>query len=387
VIKNNYLKILFYLCFVLISITSYNRTASTNLDFKVFHQAALRVVNNQYDFYNYQRDGIFTYKYSPIFPLMTAPLGLMSELNARKTWAIINVIALPLAWFSLSSIFIILSGVSEISYAAHLITLLLLAQPITNNATQGNINSILLAIMSLALYFSFKEKKYYSSILAAIGFSIKLTPGVLFIYFLFYKKWKELLLTTVLSAMLLMVLPFIYFGFHQTIELYLGWKTVLSNTTHFPFYKYTNQSPLVVMTHWQGIDTVNLISKLFYYLINLIMGLSLFYFYKRKNKLVFLSLIFMLLLTASPVVWMEYYLVLLFPYLVIHQWLVTHCLSVSSKILWYIKLLYVHLLVKLLIGNHYSDLIAQNGRSFIGLVLILLIYFIEDFRINNSQKI
>jgi hypothetical protein len=373
-------KYFFYFIFIIVSISCYNRTTSTDLDFKVFHQATVRVVHHQADLYDFKRDKIFTYKYSPVFPLLTYPMGHLTMVTAKKIWAIDNFIALPLAWYFLTQIFLILSKTTEINYLNHLITLLLLAQPITNNATQGNINTILLTFLAAAFYFSIKNKKYFAGFFAAIGFSIKLTPGVVFIYFLVYQKWKELLIAILTSFILLILVPVLYFGMHQTIDLYLGWKTVLSDTSHFPFYKYTNQSPLVIMTHLQSLESVNVISKIFYYAVNLVMAASLWYFYKRKNELVFICFSFILLLTAAPVVWMEYYLFLVLPYFVIHQKLVTNTLSKSSKILWCLKLVIAHLMVKFLIGNHLSDLMTYYGRSFIGLIIIFVIFYLEERR-------
>jgi hypothetical protein len=370
-------KYVFWVIFTIISISCFNRTVSTDLDFKVFHQAAQRAVNHQSDFYDFNRDKVFTYKYSPIFPFMIYPIGHMPDLSARKIWAVVNFLALPLAWFFLTQIFLILTKTSEINYANHTLTLLLLTQQFTNNATQGNINTILLALLAAGFYFSLRDKKILSGILSAIGFSIKLTPGVIFIYFLAYKKWKELFIAAITSFILLLVLPVLIFGFQPTIDLYLGWKTVLSDTTHFPFFKYTNQSPLVVMTHIQNLPYVNVISKIFFWSVNLFMLYSFYYFYKRKNELVFIAFTFIFLLTAAPVVWMEYYLFLVFPYLIIHQKLLTKTLSKTSIVIWTIKLITVHLMVKFLIGNEYSDLAAQYGRSLWGLFMIVAIFYFD----------
>jgi hypothetical protein len=371
-------KYVFWVIFTIISISCFNRTVSTDLDFKVFHQAAQRAVNHQSDFYDFNRDKVFTYKYSPIFPFMIYPIGQMSDHSARKIWAVVNFLALPLAWFFLTQIFLILTKTSEINYANHTLALLLLTQQFTNNATQGNINTILLALLAAGFYFSLTDKKLLSGILSAIGFSIKLTPGVIFIYFLAYKKWKELFIAAITAFILLLVLPVLIFGFQPTIDLYLGWKAVLSDTTHFPFFKYTNQSPLVVMTHIQNLPYVNDISKIFYWSVNLFMLYSFYYFFRRKNELVFIAFTFIFLLTAAPVVWMEYYLFLVLPYLIIHQKLLTKSLSKTSIVIWTIKLITVHLMVKFLIGNEYSDLAAQYGRSLWGLFMIVAIFYFEE---------
>ena len=378
-------KYVFWVLFSIVSISCFNRTVSTDLDFKVFHQAAQRAVNHQSDFYDFHRDKVFTYKYSPIFPYMIYPIGLMSDISARKTWAAVNFLALPLAWYFLTQIFLILTKSREVNYTNHILTLLLLTQQFTNNATQGNINTILLALLAASFYFSIINKKYISGILSAIGFSIKLTPGVIFIYFFAYRKWKELFIATLTSMVLLILLPSLIFGYQQTIDLYLGWKTVLSDTTHFPFFKYTNQSPLIVMTHFQGINYVNWISKSFYWSVNLFMLFSFYYFYKRKNELVFIAFTFIFLLTAAPVVWMEYYLILVLPYLVIHQKLITKHLSKASISIWIVKLITVHLMVKFLIGNEYSDLAAFYGRSLWGLFMIVGIFYLEE-RFETSVK-
>lgn len=370
-------KVLFYISFVVISYSCFHRTVTADLDFKVFHQASVRVKNGDYDLYNFKRDKIFSYKYSPAFPLMTYSLSNLSEKQARVVWATLNAIALCLAWYTFTHIFLFLSERKVIDYSNHLLTLWLLAHPLTNNATQGNINLILLAAMGLALFFSYTNERIFAGIIAAIAFSIKLTPGVLFIYFFAYKKWRELMTAAVVSLILLIALPAMVYGVSETVEMYRAWKTILADTSHFPFYKYTNQSPLVVMTHWQGLNEVNSLSKIFHYMVNGFVAFSLWFFYKRKHELLFLAMTFVLLLTAAPVVWMEYHIALLLPFLILHDWLVNKELSRASIFVWIFKLVAVHLAVKFIVGREVSDLLAYYGRSFWGLLMTVVIFYLQ----------
>jgi len=57
--KNFFLRVLFGTLFIYVMISSYTRTMSSNLDFKVFHSAGLRLLEQNYDFYNSIRDQIF----------------------------------------------------------------------------------------------------------------------------------------------------------------------------------------------------------------------------------------------------------------------------------------------------------------------------------------
>lgn len=371
------LKVLFYISFVVISYSCFHRTITADLDFKVFHQASVRVKNGDYDLYNFKRDQIFSYKYSPVFPLLTYSLSNLSEKQARVVWATLNAIALCLAWYTFTHIFLFLSERKVINYSNQILTLWLLAHPLTNNATQGNINLILLAAMGVSLFFSYTNERIFAGIIAAIAFSIKLTPGVLFIYFFAYKKWRELWAAAVTSLLLLFVIPALVYGVCETVELYRSWQIVLADTSHFPFYKYTNQSPLVVMTHWQGLTEANVIAKIFHYAVNGFILYSLWFFYRKKNELLFLAMTFILLLTAAPVVWMEYHIALLLPFLIVNDWLVNKELTRASVFFWWIKLVVVHLAVKFIVGREASDLLAFYGRSFWGLLMTVGIFYIQ----------
>ena len=186
---------LFFILFVILAVSCFFRTVHVDLDFKVFHHAAQQFVSGSNDFYpgSDAPMGIFTYKYSPIFPALMAPFALVDEPHGRFAWAVLNVLFLVLAWYAAER-FVRAAGVA-VGFPARLLTLLVIADPVTLNAIQGNSNLMLLSFMLAALALSSRQPPTVSSeaaagTLAGLATSIKLTPGVALVYFAATRKWR-----------------------------------------------------------------------------------------------------------------------------------------------------------------------------------------------------
>ena len=166
-----------------------------------------------------------------------------------------------------------------------------------------------------SLYLSLKNFAKTSAFLLALGAAIKLTPMAFILYYFFHRKWKELFYFYVFFSALFILIPALCFGWNDYFLMMKSWAFVLSDTLHFPFFKYTNQSPLVVFTHWMHATMITLPAKIFHYLMTGIAMLQIGFYFFKKNQVKFVISLFILMLTASPVVWMEYYLILMLTYM------------------------------------------------------------------------
>jgi Glycosyltransferase family 87 len=366
-------KIIFFAFFILVSGSCYLRTLTKDLDFKVFHGAAQRILKGDLKLYDFHRDKIFTYKYSPSFALMVAPMGYLTESTAKKLWSSLSVLAFALAWMAFLAYLKNFYPSLPQSYGVQLLTLFMVLQPVTNNAIQGNINAYLLCLMGGSLYFMSLGRSFLSALLAAIGVSIKLTPGVIFFIFLSKRKYKEMLWFTLLVVLMMVIIPLFYFGRKETMDLYLGWSSVLRDTNHFPFFKYTNQSALVVFSRFLPLD----IAGKLHLGINLVLFGFIFNFIWKKEEQKTMLLSFIFILSFSPIAWLEYYIYLLPCYLVLNTLLLQGKFSRAIVLIWLLRLIGVHILLKFVVGRDLSNNFAYYGQHFWGLLILTFIIFLS----------
>lgn len=366
-----------------------------DLDFKVFHQAAERVIQGDFDLYNFKKDGVFSYKYSPVFPLMIYPLGYLSRNIAQIFWSALNTFLMLLAWFYLLKIIrpILYEKVNiknfntkkqkNVFWIANIVTLILLVQPIINNAIQGNINGILFFMIIASIYYSKMDKSFLSAFLGAIATSIKLTPAVVIFYYIYKKDWAAFLYFCFFMILFMIVIPVLFYGVHDSLALYANWKAVLADKNHFPFFKYTNQSPLVVFIHLGFSKSV---ASLLHYFVAAINFSVLIFAIKNKNEAttIFISLILMLIL--PPVVWLEYYIVLIPMVFYVSYCALSGAFGKTQWILSILLLIFTKLPVQAIIGKDLANWFAFYGMHFWGLLLLSLIYSINFFR-SGAKKL
>lgn len=356
----------------LLTATSIHRTVKHDLDFKVFHAAGQRLLQGDLDLYNFERDEIFTYKYSPAFPVLMLPFALFSETTARALWAVLNALAFLIAWYALNAL--LPPEQTGSTLAAKILTLLLVAQPVTNNAIQGNINAVLLALMALALYWDREQAPTLSALSLAVAISIKLTPAALLPFFLFRKSYAVVIRTVLFSSLFLGLLPLVLYGGAGAVAQYQGWVHVLDDTSHFPFFKYTNQSPYMIAFHFFGSP---LYAQVFHWISIALFGIAFFYFWRQRLASFVLSTCFFMMLVVPPVAWIDYYLYLCLPLLLVNRWLLEGKLAKVSRWVWGIRFVATGLLVQAFVGREWSDFFAFYGLQFWGLCLLLAIFLVE----------
>ncbi|MEI6080368.1 MAG: glycosyltransferase 87 family protein, partial [bacterium] len=136
---------LFYILFIALIIAAIAKTMKVGTDYKVFYFAGKRILSGDLDLYNIPRDGILTYKYSPLFSVLFVPLSLLGYKTSLLCWCVINSLFFILGWISCEKI-IVNNGIS-IKYSHRLLTLLFLLDVMTLNAQQANINAVVFGMV------------------------------------------------------------------------------------------------------------------------------------------------------------------------------------------------------------------------------------------------
>ena len=224
-------------------------------------------------------------------------------------------------------------------------------------------------LVILSAYLSKKGSSIIPGILASIAFSIKIIPGAIIFYFLSLKNYKAVFSFIFGAILFSFIIPVTFYGLDKTIILFNQWKDVLSDTNHFPFYKYTNQSPLIIAYRFMPMTY----AKVIHYLFN---GFILFNLLKstyKGNQLTTLALSFILMLSFGPVVWIEYFILLLPVYLIVNYFFTEKLLSKKYIYIWIFKIIFTNLLVKFFVGNDISIKLANYGQHFFGLVITIVI--------------
>jgi hypothetical protein len=380
--KINYVLIseyLFYILFVALIIVSIAKTMKVGTDYKVFYFAGRRILEGNFELYNIARDGILTYKYSPLFSVLFAPFALLGYEISLFSWCIINSLFFILGWLACEKI--LEKNKIKINYAHRLLTLLFLLDAMTLNAQQANINAIVFGtVMSgiyLSLYAKHNRTKYFGLFLIALISSIKLTPIAILIFFFAIKEYRKCGWLMCMFV-LLMVLPFIYFGFSNYLDLMKKWFFVLSDTGHFPFYKYTNQSVIAQFSRWFGANTI--IVKLIAACINTAILFIIMYSSRLKNIIITLSLTIIFMLTASPVSWKEYQIILCLPLFYLNIKLINGELKGLALYLYLARIFVVNILVQAIVGEKLGLLVNYHGNYLIGVLLMVMVLSLTTYR-------
>ena len=166
-------------------------------DFKHLYLGAkiIRQGNNPYHeeriFYEARRSGFRTvlpYVYLPFTGLMLVPLTLFRFSTASLIWFVINHAFLI---FGLYLLVMDYSGRRRLDFLFLWIAYLALFYPLTRNLTAGQLNVVL--FLCFVLVWKFHEKKIPAAVGAVTAFAalFKLSPGILFLYFLWKRQWKN----------------------------------------------------------------------------------------------------------------------------------------------------------------------------------------------------
>ena len=360
---------LFYVLFITLIVASIIKTMKVGTDYRVFYFAGRRMLEGNFDLYNISRDGILTYKYSPLFSILFVPLSLFGYKTSLFFWCLINSAFFVIGWMSCEKM--LEKNDIKIKFSHRFLTLLFLLDVVALNAQQANINAVVFGMVMggvyLSLYGNSERIKYIGLFIIALISSTKLTPLAMVVFYFAIREYKKLFILIGMFATL-MILPFLFFGFSQYLELLKRWILVLCDTAHFPFYKYTNQSPIAQFSRWFGSN--NMIVKLMSACINTAVLLLIFYSSRFKDIITTLSLVIVLMLTASPVSWKEYQIILCLPLMFLNIKLINMELKKWALYFYAARILIVNILVQVIIGERLGMFANYNGNFLIGLLFM-----------------
>lgn len=178
----------------------------------------------------------------------------------------------------------------------------------------GQINNVVLLMVTLSMYFYVKKREVLSGFFLASAIALKLFPVLLIIYLIFDKRWKTLLSFS-LSALAIVLLTFIFID--SWIISYFS-MTVLPNLLESWKADYYNQSLSAFLIRELGsLELGNIVGSI---ISGALIIFSLLFVWKfRKNDksgLLSISLLITLSLIVNTFSWQHHFVWALIPLII-----------------------------------------------------------------------
>jgi len=259
--------------------------------------------------------GYFTPDVHPPFTiLLFSPFILFPYGFAEKIWTFLSII------FLIGSLYLIFKINKEKMFSG--LGLIICSViftfyfPIKFTLGMGQINFLILFLVTLSIYFLNKNKNYYAGVFLSLSIMIKFFPLLFLPYLIILKKWKILFSFIIVSVMiilftLIVINPDINIYFYKNVlpTLFGGWKT-----------DYYNQS----LSGFLGRQMENGFAREFLRIfISLILVAVPFLVILKNNvkKTTIVNLSFSLLITLTLLInnfsWQHHFVWLLFPFITI----------------------------------------------------------------------
>jgi len=159
----------------------------------------------------YTTGSIFPFIYPLFVCVLLSPLAYLPYWLSNVTWFIINVAALYLVTYEFLKLYSESFTRQEI-IALLLIPFVVLIDVIQNNLLNGQINIVVLLLCVLFFKYHLKSRTLLASILLSVAISIKLTPLIFLVYLIVRKEFRHVATTIVMSAVLVVGLPYLVAG-------------------------------------------------------------------------------------------------------------------------------------------------------------------------------
>lgn len=252
---------------------------------------------------SYVRD----YTYTPFFAQLLVPLVTIINYNQfRYLWGVLNNLELIL--------FIILSlkciGRYSFTNYGFLFIIICFFNPIKENFFEGQINILILLLVTLHIYYEMQDKKLYSCITLSLAILFKIYPIVFLPYYLFQKKFKSFGYTIGALAIFI-IISIIFFGYSPWVK-FIEYNLTSDILSSIVVHNISIRSYLSIFIYNDKIAL--LIHKLFLISFSLVFFIL---FSKRTKsiheKLFDYSFLVMLFNFLSPHVYVHHFIFLLIP--------------------------------------------------------------------------
>jgi len=259
---------------------------------------------------------VTVYRYPPFSTLLFLPLSFLPYPTAALLWRILNLtfvaLALWLIWRTLAL-------PRDAETALVIGTIIFTFDPLPYNLAIGQINGLILLLFTGVAWAWTRQRQVLAGVLLGFAASIKIAPGVLFLYFL-WKRGFKLVAAGISTAIALAVIAFLVLG-EQTTRKFIAVLTAFAQEDNAWI---ANQSWRGFLSRlFVGDDYVHALypaatleRTLYYAGVCIIVALTALILYRSREAGLF-HLEFALVLIAfslvSPTSWVHHFVWLLYP--------------------------------------------------------------------------
>lgn len=327
-------------------------------DFRVYYFSTTAFLKGQNPYLPSNRG--MSYLYTPPTLLFFIPFIIFPILTAEKIWAVISLFSVILSFALLIKLFQKKIDVFEASF---LLSLLFISFPLKFTLGMGQINSLVLLLITLSLYFYKKSDYLKSSLFLILSIISKLFPVILLLYFVLIKD-KKYLLYSLLSFSFVILLSILFIK-PQIYNYYLS--NVLTGLSGSLPKDYYNQALSgFLLRHFQ--DQTAVILRYVIASIMLLLTTIVIFNKKQKNKIFEISIYISLALIINQFSWQHHFLILLIPFLATYFFIKNKKLNIK----YYLILLISYFLVAVNLKNPTDLWIIIQSHVFFGIFLLWL---------------
>lgn len=200
-------------------------------DFHCFYLAGKRVLSQE-NIYVLRDKEAAEFRYAPIFAVIMSGFALFNEGTADSIWFILNFSLLVISFLCIKKLVI----PQKLSYRKgvfiYALTITGVIRFILHNFDTGQSNILMMSSMLIGLYYISKNRNSLGSAIFAFSVMIKYTPLIFIPYFIFKKRLK-LALTTTIFILAYLVLPSLIVGFKTNLQYLKSLAPFLTQSTIF----------------------------------------------------------------------------------------------------------------------------------------------------------
>ena len=149
---------------------------------------------------------VFPYLYPPLCAVLLMPLSALDYMQAQQIWAVLNLAAFALL------LLLVWKAIADKKWAlAAVLGLVVLYQPLVNNAETGQINLMVALAAWAAFHFDRKGRFLVAGVCLAVAIMLKFSPLLLLAYFASRRRWPTVS-TAVITSMLILACTWVVVG-------------------------------------------------------------------------------------------------------------------------------------------------------------------------------
>lgn len=191
------------------------------------------------------------YFYSAFFAVLLSPLRWINPRSLPLCWGLIQTsVAVGLSIVSMQ-----LLKLRTFTTTVFFSLLFWFSFPVAHNFKWGQVSSLLVLFVMLAIYFDQRNTKWLAGASLALAISIKFYPALFLIYFLMFKRWKTLFFTMGWALLFYVIVPCLVMGWDRWRQFEILIRQILT-TSHLGLHDVNSQFFAHVLKRWFAVWAV-----------------------------------------------------------------------------------------------------------------------------------